>query len=292
MDAKIKIKQAAKFHGHEHSVYALCRLEGRQFLSAGGDGMLIAWDPENPAQGLLKARIPEPVYSILQLPGSGTLLAGSASGKLYALLPDGPRVFEAHVKGIFALYAQNGGGFLTAGGDGMLLQWNADLEIQGRYRVAGAGLRCILRAGELWICGSSDHNIYALNNSFREVEKLEGHRNTVFAICQIDKDRLVSGGRDARLCVWDLNGLKMLDSIDAHNLHIHALAMNESAGILASGSMDKAIRLWATPEMELQKVLDKKYDGHNSSVNSLLWMDEHTLISASDDRSMIAWSFK
>ena len=272
-------------------MYALCRLDETKFLSAGGDGMLIAWDPEQPAQGVLKARIPEPVYSIMQLPGSGTLLAGSASGKLYAILPEGPRVFEAHLKGIFALHAQKEG-FLTTGGDGMLLHWNFNFEILGRYKISGASLRCLFRSGELWFIGSSDHSIYALNNSFREVEKLEGHRNTVFAVCQIDKDRLVSGGRDARLCIWDLNHLELLESIDAHNLHIHALSMNESAGILASGSMDKGIRLWSSPGMELIKVLDKKYEGHNSSVNSLLWLDENTLISASDDRNIIAWSLK
>ena len=254
--------------------------------------MLIAWDPDQPALGVLKARIPEPVYSILRLPDTGTVIAGSASGKLYALLPDGPKVFTAHVKGIFALHAQKEGGFLSAGGDGMLLDWNENFEIRGRHKIAAAGLRCVLRAGELWFCGSSDHSIFALNNGFREVEKLEGHRNTVFSICQIDKDRLVSGGRDARLCIWDLEGLKLLDSIDAHNLHIHALAMNESAGVLASGSMDKAIRLWSAPELQLQKVLDRKYEGHISSVNSLIWIDEHTLISASDDRSIIAWSIK
>lgn len=250
--------------------------------------MLIAWDSEQPAQGLLKARIPEPVYAVMQLPGTGTLLAGSASGKLYALLPEGPRVFEAHAKGIFALHAQNDG-FVSAGGDGMLLHWNAQFEILGRYKIAAASLRCLLRAGDLWFCGCSDHSIYALNNSFREVEKLEGHKNSVFSICQIDQQRLVSGGRDARLCIWDLETLKLQDSVDAHNLHIHGLAYNETAGLLASGSMDKGIRLWTTPEIELVKVLDKKYDGHISSVNSLIWVDENTLISASDDRCIIAW---
>jgi WD40 repeat protein len=57
--------------------------------------------------------------------------------------------------------------------------------------------------------------------------------------------------------------------------------------------MDKTIKIWATENFQLLKVIDKtKQNGHLSSVNKCLWMDDETLLSGSDDRTIMMWKIE
>jgi WD40 repeat protein len=54
--------------------------------------------------------------------------------------------------------------------------------------------------------------------------------------------------------------------------------------------MDKSIKVWNTEDMKLLKVIDRaRHGGHGTSVNKILWLSEHRLVSAGDDRNIIIW---
>jgi len=83
-------------------------------------------------------------------------------------------------------------------------------------------------------------------------------------------------------------GLKQ--EVKAHLFTIHALAVSE-LGWLASGSMDKTVKVWDRNNGALLKVIDReKYPsrGHSHSVNALCWVGR-LLASAGDDKIIRIW---
>ena len=71
---------------------------------------------------------------------------------------------------------------------------------------------------------------------------------------------------------------------------INHISIDPSHSLLASCSMDKAIKIWEIKTKTLLKVVDKrKYPAHGTSINRLLWNSEDILLSCSDDRTITAW---
>lgn len=55
--------------------------------------------------------------------------------------------------------------------------------------------------------------------------------------------------------------------------------------------MDKTIKIFDSETHEPLKFIDKaKNNGHTSSVNKSLWLNQTTLISISDDKKAMQWS--
>lgn len=89
------------------------------------------------------------------------------------------------------------------------------------------------------------------------------------------------------------SGKDTLGEVPAHLLHIHDLQLNADATRLLSASMDKTIKLWNTDTGELLKVIDfEKHGGHRSSVNKILWFHKNTIISCSDDRTLMCFEIQ
>jgi WD40 repeat protein len=118
----------------------------------------------------------------------------------------------------------------------------------------------------------------------------------------MDDDSFVSGGRDAQLW-WHKDGAE--ETVKAHLYTIHALMLEPSEGRwLASGGMDKSIKIWDAQNTTLLKVVDRsKFAnfGHTHSVNALAWLGEvdgldvsrvgrRLLASAGDDKIIRIWA--
>ncbi len=60
--------------------------------------------------------------------------------------------------------------------------------------------------------------------------------------------------------------------------------------------MDKSWKLWASADLTLRKVVDRRRaEAHHSSVNRLAWLpnphpEQVTVASASDDRQVLVWT--
>lgn len=258
------------------------------FYSAGGDGMLVHW-PAGADDGVLMARIPDNVYSLARFDAAAALMAGTRQGELFRLNLDGSgdvRRLTAHSGGLFGLLP-HGERLLSSGGDGRLLEWNACLDILRGHAVSAASTRALLPLESGWLAGSSDHLIRRLDEHLYVLETWSGHTGSVFALEALPGGRVVSGGRDAILRVWTAEG-ELLQSVNAHLLHIHDLKLSPGGTWLGSASMDKTIKIWDPLTMELLKVIDRpKLDAHSASVNRLLWLDDNTLVSAGDDRRIL-----
>lgn len=288
------VEQIQVYQGHRDCIYALCGdSQGQQLFTGGADGFIAAWSPKMAADGDLFARTDSPVFCLHQSADGSTLFAGTGSGELYIFSIPEKKLrarLKLHEKGIFVIYTTDQH-IITGGGDGLLRVSDIASPAIGHYhRISDQSVRSIGFISDDIYTGCSDHRIYKLNSDYKTIQTLEGHTGSVFALCALPGNKLLSGGRDAQIHLHDLSDGHEIEVIPAHLLHVKDLVWAPDLNIYISSSMDKSIKLWDAQSHELLKVIDKpKFFAHGSSVNRLLYIPGGTLYSVSDDKSMMAW---
>ncbi|MCC6411044.1 MAG: hypothetical protein IT270_05270 [Saprospiraceae bacterium] len=287
--------------GHNAAIYALCAgLQPHQWLSAGGDGWVVAWDQQDPETGRLLASVEAQVFSLLALPEHNTVVAGNMNGGVHWINlshPELTRNIQHHQKGVYDLQ-QVGNHVFSVGGDGILSRWDV---LTGRalesLHLSNKSLRCLTYSPELneLAIGASDGNIYLLDANTFAIKTVLKNAHDPSVFCLLYKPggkQLFSGGRDAMLRLWNLESNTPINAWPAHRFTLNHLVFSPDGHYLATASRDRTIKIWDAQTVELLKVIDTiRYGGHVNSVNKLLWMEEG-LISCSDDRTMAIWEFK
>lgn len=255
--------------------------------------MLVKWKLEG-QDGLLLSRIPEQVFALAYHPTKGLYALGTRSGALYEIDAENlqlVRQWQAHSGSIFDLQYINNE-LISLGEDGTIKRWGPDslVPLQS-VQLSPKSLRCSFYSqSSLWL-GGSEGKVWELNpDNFFIKSEFQASDNSVFAI-QKKGNRIFTVGRDAHLHVW-IDGKEQAD-IAAHWYTIHALSLSPDSKYLATGSMDKSIKIWDARSNELLKVVDfERFGGHKSSVNKIIWMDPTHFLSCSDDRLIYLFSIK
>jgi WD40 repeat protein len=293
---RMKIKGEIKNHyqAHKDAIYKIIKLDDNHFVSAGGDGCILKWDIHTSQQAILLAQTNKAIYTLAQY--GNHLYIGEKGGMLYCIDLENKNVFKSiihHTKDIFGIYADRDI-VVAVSADGFESRWTPQLmSLISNNKIDSKSLRCILYINELqqYIIGSSSHCIYVLDdNIIQNNTTLLGHSNSVFSLCLLSNNILLSGGRDAVLMVWNLDNQQCMQKIQAHLNTINAIELSPNRLIFATASRDKTVKIWNAKDFSLLKVLDSKFEGaHTHSVNSLLWMNDNTLLSAGDDKKIIEW---
>ena len=123
-----------------------------------------------------------------------------------------------------------------------------------------------------------------------EIHCIQAHQASVNALCfHPTENKLISGGKDALLKVWELDNYEEVTSVPAHNYAIYSIVLSPDQSLFATASRDRTIKIWETDSQRFLVRIDaEKYAGHSHSVNKILWMDS-LLLSAGDDRKVIGW---
>lgn len=279
--AKINITNVAQLYGHKDAIYdfALDKDEGHLY-TVGADGYVIRWDIHNPKDGLLIIQIGEAIYSIFK--SENILRVGSRSGIIYSINLKTKTLLgsqKAHSGGIFFINDS-----FSGGEDGKLYIFST----KQKLNVSTKSLRCCISDNDGYYIGASDTLIYHIDkNTLTVKNRIKGHTNSVFGLSFLDKNTLVSTGRDAQIIVHDLTINVPVHTIFAHTFQAKNLSWN--GHILLSCSMDKTIKLWDS-QLNLLKVIDyERYLGHTNCINKTAWIDENMFVSCSDDRSLLLW---
>lgn len=269
----------------------MIQIEANTFISAGGDGYLVAWQL-NDADGKLIAQLPEPIFCLAYQASSGRCAAGTRLGNVYELNIQTKaliRQWKAHPSAIFQLHYEEEGSLLSLSQDGVIKRWaDKSTQLIAQNKIADKSLRALKTDhNENYIIGASDGVLRKVKADNLQVESaIQVFSQSIFALDKVGEE-LFCAGRNAQI-VRVQDG-QLSDPINAHWFTIHALTANETGKYLASGSMDKTIKIWNRENMELLKVIDReRYGLHSSSVNAILWVAESKFLSASDDR-MIAY---
>lgn len=104
-----------------------------------------------------------------------------------------------------------------------------------------------------------------------------------------DEKRVISGGGDNQIHVWDLKSGELLKSLRGHVSWVHAMALHPDGQRLLSVSNDQSVRLW---NLETGQALWKTV-GHQSKVLDLsISRDGKKLLSASLDATARVWDLE
>jgi WD40 repeat protein len=296
---KINAHKTFTYTGHKDCIYGLGKgFEPNTFVTGGADGWVVEWDYANPTDGKLLVQVNAPIYSFLLLRDDKKILCGSRAGNLHSIDMQArkeERNIEAHTAGIFDIALINNK-IVTAAGDGKVKVWEKDTyTLLAELSHSNKSARVIAKHPTLpeMAVGYSDNTIRIFNTeNFKLLLELKAHDNSVFALAYSpDGKYLLSGGRDAVLKIWEVNeAYRLQQTINAHWYHINAIKYSPNGNFFATVSMDKTVKIWEAENFELIKVLDKeKYDGHTTSVNKILWVNDNELISCSDDKTAMLW---
>ncbi|NJB84552.1 WD40 repeat protein [Lewinella marina] len=294
------LRRQSQRSGHRAAIYDL-EPAPDGFYSAAADGYLVHWHREDADFGRVVATVEGGKFLSLTATPEG-LVAGTLDGGVHWLYPDDParnRHVAHHRRGTFSLLTV-GNQVYSAGGDGVLTRWSIKharteetlpLCPNSLRRLAYDPVRDRLAAG------GSDGKVYLLDEPrLSLLASAPAHPPSVFALAfSADGNTLYTGGRDAALSRWDVSQdqLREQQRVTAHLMTINALALHPGGKYLATASRDKTVKLWQADTLELLKVIEVVRDkGHVNSVNTLAWLDDHTLITAGDDRRVLEWKVK
>lgn len=297
----MQVTKIAHFKGHQGSVYALQKLNETEFLSGSGDHHLVLWNLNNEKEGTLLATLPSGIYSLL-LVNDNNLIVGTGNGDIHLidmLSKKQVHAVKPHQQTVFSLsFAESKNYILSSGGDGLLNILDAStLELIKSFHLGNFKVRCSLinREETVAYIGCGDGTVVVLDlNALFIIHKFAAHGEgfSVNALAfSVDENLLYSASRDARINVFDIkNKYHLLESIPAHNYAIYGIMYSPSKKMLATISRDKTAKLWPEDEWKVLARLDKeKLDGHTHSVNTMTWITDNILLTAGDDRSIIAW---
>jgi WD40 repeat protein len=119
------------------------------------------------------------------------------------------------------------------------------------------------------------------------VSTLSGHSGAVNSVAiTSDGKRIVTGGEDMTLRLWNTSDGKCINVLSGHSGPISTIACSPDGTLAVSGSDDKTIRLWRLSDGRCIKVLS----GHSKYVMCVVFSpDGQYVASASMDKSVRIW---
>eukprot|EP01103_Thecamoeba_quadrilineata_P021021 TRINITY_DN935_c0_g1_i2.p1 TRINITY_DN935_c0_g1~~TRINITY_DN935_c0_g1_i2.p1 ORF type:complete len:358 (-),score=45.29 TRINITY_DN935_c0_g1_i2:34-1107(-) len=126
--------------------------------------------------------------------------------------------------------------------------------------------------------------------NMRHVATLPGHEYTVWGIVAVGK-HIFSASSDCSIREWQWTGASNFRCKavinNAHKSRIYSIA--QSGHFVFTGSEDCTIKVWRVTPDSLENV--HTFTGHQGTIWSLLPLHNDMLLSASNDRSLVLWSY-
>ncbi len=297
-----EIQKLDSFTGHKDAVYNIVAgADENHFISAAGDGLIVNWNTSAPDLGRPLAKVASSVYALLNDPIENELWIGQNFEGLQVIDLISKKVsgsIKLNSSAIFDLKLWNGSIYVASGDGTISVIDQKEHAFKKHIKSSDKSVRCLaINPVERELAaGYSDHSIRIFDlQTFELKRQLFSHKNSVFCLSYSpDFTKLISGSRDARMLEWDVeNEYKLNKDLIAHMYTINHLDFSPDGEFMASCSMDKSIKLWRTADLKLLKVIDKgRHAGHGTSINRVMWLNNKTLISCSDDRSIAMWEIK
>ncbi len=296
------IQQIHYLQGHKGGIYTLCHgFEDNSFLSAGSDGLICKWNPDQNQNGVIIAQTGERLFSLLAFPAQKVIFAGTMQGDLFHLNFKNEQMvkrFKFHQPSIYRL-AEWKDLLIVAAGDGIISIWNPENgDIINHLKITHQKLRSldIDTENDILYTGDANGNLWILKlPEITLIDKIQNlHDKTIFSIKYLQTEKLlVTGGLDAHIKICDGKG-KIHQDIQAHWFCVNDICDLTGTPFMATASRDKTIRIWDKRDWSLVKEISSpKFATHLHSVNSLLWKEEELILySAGDDGNIFGWKFE
>lgn len=299
----IQVEKIDTFTGHRDCVYSLEKsADKHRFFSSAGDGLVVRWNLKKPDVGEVIAKLNNSVYA---------MAFDKSKNQLWIIENfQGIHVIDLETKQeiaslklvptyYFDIQMFDNKAFI-AGGDGVVSVVDVEkMAFIKHIKASEQSARSIAinPVEREFAVGYSDNSIKIFDLRTYELKSvIEAHQNSVFVVKYLpDFKFLLSGSRDARLKIWDVeNGYRLEKEIVAHTFAINHLDFSPDGKYFVTGSMDKSVKIWDAEHFKLLKVIDRaRHAGHGTSVNKVLWTEnENQVVSCSDDRTISVWQLE
>ncbi|MFY0626559.1 MAG: caspase family protein [Reichenbachiella sp.] len=212
------------------------------------------------------------VSKAIMIPNSSKVVGAGKDRKILIwdrVLPDvKPVALMGHRANIYCLESDQEGKTLYSGGkDKTLKVWDLTLKTLkfsinvgneiNTIAVSPDGSKVVIGCGSMtnkygntaatamYVLETNRLSDYSRMKSLEDVPQLTGHSSAVsYVKFSDDGTRILSGGADSKIFVWDANSYAQLKSISGHSSTINTLSMDKSNKYLISGSSDATTRFW------------------------------------------------
>jgi len=283
--------------GHVGAIYSCVATEDFIY-SASADKHVVRWFLEDGTQDKFAIKFDHSVYC-LELIGDHLMAVGLSSGDLHFFdLKNNKEIkfFTQHKKAIFSLSFNSKKNQIYVGdAEGNFSIWDSiSLELLIYLPLDCGKIRSINVSsnGENFALTGQDGYLRIFeSNYFNEINSFYAHENGATSVMfdPLDSTKLISGGKDALLKLWDWKNESKLDEVVAHTFGIYDLLSINNGENFISASRDKNVKIWNTKTFSFMQRLDYKSGGHKHSVNALSKINETEFVSCSDDKKMVIW---
>jgi len=140
--------------------------------------------------------------------------------------------------------------------------------------------------------GGSDHNIHIFalqGGNLKETASLAKHRGNLSGVAYSPNGKLLASGDANRdIVVWDRATKKpVVDEWCHHTARINGLAFSPDSQHIVSGGLDRMIIVWNVAEPSKRVTIK---DAHHGGVNTVLFIDDNTVLSAGQDCALKTWT--
>ena len=135
----------------------------------------------------------------------------------------------------------------------------------------GGPILCMDNNQDIVVTGSSDHGlrVYNLSDGKQTKElfnKKYGHHEWVTTVQILGSRKIVSGGMDSLICLWESSGVKC-KTLTAHTGSISKIVADKNTGVFLSSSYDSSVRIWNESSMGPLACLSGVHKGPVTEMN-------------------------
>ena len=153
----------------------------------------------------------------------------------------------------------------------------------------GGPILCLDANPEIVVTGSTDHGLRVYSTQTgKQIKELFnknfGHTEYVTCVKILSDKRIISGGMDSNICVWESNGVRC-KFITENTGSISKILINENESLIMSSSYDSSVRVFDTNSLQSLCVLSGV---HKGPVTEIEWKNS-LCVSGSKDGSVAIW---
>lgn len=183
--------------------------------------------------------------------------------------------------------------FLSAGGDGWIVEWNiADPDLGRLTANVESQVFSMTTAPEEWpeqlvLAGNMTGGLHWINlNVPSQTKNIQHHTKGIYDLLWL-KNEVFSAGGDGVLTRWNPKSKSAIESYHLSNKALRSIVYSPEKDLLAVGSSDGNIYLLQRADLKLVNTVV----AHTSSVFSLLWLNSgQQLVSGGRDAMLKIWS--
>lgn len=281
--------------GHAGAVYDIA-YQHPFIYSASGDKYVTRWHVENGEQDQFAIKAEQAIYSLGVQSKSLDLWIGLSNGDIHVISTvekSEKHFLQHHKSAVFSiLHLSKMNQSIVADADGNLSVWNSStVKLELNIPLNCGKIRHLHASSDeklLYIHGQDGKIRILETTGYNEVSSYFLHKGGVCASIDLEKQGLISGGKDGHIRISNWAEEEETKAIPAHHYAVYDLLSLKGGAMILSASRDKTIKMWNSLGEFIYKC-DVKTGGHTHSVNRLIQINETHFASCSDDKRIILW---